>query len=280
MTQGSALVLDARRPVAGGYPALMRDMRTMHGVSELRLIESTELRRKLAEQVTKTYEDNAISIVAWYGRSEAVLMPMDLWNLGRQRRAVDEMMVERIGTRDGRDKLRTLTADLRRGRHTIMTVWREDRAAFAPYDWARAAFPEWGLPEVSHEPTNPRPSADCVQVVYRKSRSVQELLAEFTEAKDPQWEVDRRLSAGPRRIPVDRRAWLRGVVYVEDGVVVRVRALDPQGEWEDVSDKVSLAPVSAPLTREQIQEQLPALRMFPGERRPAPQGAPREYVDL
>jgi hypothetical protein len=284
MAQMLTLVAERRGPVVwpmGGFPDVMRDMRKMHDVSELRLIDITELRRKLAEQVKKTYEDNAITVVAWFDQPGGVLMPMEFWDLGQQRQPVDEMLVERIGTRAGRDKLRVLRDELRRGKHTIMTIWSDDRAAFAPYDWARSAFPEWDLPEVLKEPAaDKQPSGDCVQVVYRKSATARDLLAEFVDSADPQWEVDRRLSGGPGRIPLDRRPWLRAVVIVEDGVVARVRALDPDGTWEDVTDKVSLAPVSAPLTREQIEERLPALRMFPGDQRLAPQGAPREYVDL
>lgn len=282
----SMLVAEIRGPVTWPMVGLLeavRDMRKMHDVSELRLIDITELRRKLAEQVKKTYEDDAITIVAWFDQPGGVLMPMESWHLGQQRQPVDEMLVERIGTRAGRDKLRVLKDELRRGKHTIMTIWSDDRAAFAPYDWARRAFPEWDLPEVLKEPpADKRPSKDCVQVVYRKSTTARDLLAEFADAPDPQWEVDRRLSGGPGRIPSERRAWLRGVVYVEDGVVARVRALDPEGAWEDATDndKVSLAPVSAPLTREQVEQRLPGLRMFPGDQRLAPQGAPREYVDL
>lgn len=293
VAQALVPVLDARRPrtcSSQGAPATMRDMRKILRVSEIRRIDSTQLRRKLAEQVTRTYEDNTITIVAWHDEPGGVLMPMEFWHLGQQDRPgqpgqpVDEALVERIGTRAGRDKIRVMKDELRRGRHTIMTVWSDDRAVFAPYDWARSAFPEWELPEVLREPrTSQKPSGDCVQVVYRKAQSARDLLAEFADAKDPQWEVDRRLSGGPARIPLDRRPWLRAVVYVEDGVVARVRKLDPQGDWEDVSDKVSLAPVSAPLTREQVEEQFPTLRrlrVLPGEQRLASQGAPREYIDL
>ncbi|WP_433635480.1 hypothetical protein [Nocardia sp. CA-120079] len=284
MAQMSALVTDTRGPrmcLAGRFPDAMRDMRKIRQVPELRLIDITKLRRKLAEQVNETYEQEAVTVVAWFDQPGGVLMPMKYWHLGQRSQPVDEMLVERIGTRAGRDKLRVLRDELRRGKHTIMTVWSDDRAAFAPYEWTRRAFPEWELPEVLKEPSGDnRPAGDCVQVVYRKSQSARVLLDEFADAADPQWEVDRRLSGGPGRIPLDRRPWLRGVVYVEDGVVARVRALDPRGVWEDVSDKVSLAPVSAPLTREQVEEQLPTLRIFPGEQRLAAQGSPREYIEL
>ncbi|GAB4590314.1 hypothetical protein Ntsu_81460 [Nocardia sp. IFM 10818] len=70
------------------------------------------------------------------------------------------------------------------------------------------------------------------------------------------------------------------LVLVVDGRVERVRAVDPAGEWVEQADGYVLAPVSAPLTRAEIDERFPGLGLYPGDARAVAPGQAREYIDL
>ncbi|MEU5417808.1 hypothetical protein [Streptomyces sp. NPDC020667] len=74
---------------------------------------------------------------------------------------------------------------------------------------------------------------------------------------------------------------LRLVVYVSDGMIVRVREVQRDRRWEprDEDAKVAL-PLSAPLTQEDLKEKYPALPFALGGPRPMVRGKIREYVSL
>ncbi|WP_156052425.1 hypothetical protein [Nocardia carnea] len=243
------------------------------------VIEYDYLRSHLSQELKKAYHDDGISVVAYLDHPVGVLMSRGVWALGQQEKSVPRtLMDEPLNSRAARPKLRVLRERLEKGRHITLTVW-DNEAIIAPYDWAREAFPDWDLPEVLQPAAEATQGENCVQVVYRAPRTVAKLRKEFADAEDPEWEMDRRLSATRSYVPADRRARMRGVVYVEGGRIVRIRALDPDGEWTDLGDRVSLAPVSAPLTREEVDSQLPGLKLYPGDLRLAPRGASREYLD-
>jgi len=68
---------------------------------------------------------------------------------------------------------------------------------------------------------------------------------------------------------------------VADGVVARVRAVDPeQSRWMSDDRGYVDVPVGPPLTELQIARQLPTLGMTVGDPRPHVRGKIREYVSL
>ncbi|MGF6881720.1 hypothetical protein ABH933_001231 [Nocardia sp. GP40] len=232
----------------------------------------------------------AVHIVRRYGVPEVVLLPEAEWRRGRRAVAVDDMFISELPSKDARTQWRKLRVSVRDGHHTAVTVSGVVQGVLAPYRWAVRAFPEWKLPDAPNAVV-PSPGAavgrvvvqgpECVMVTYRGAARQRKLEEEFAGTTDPAWEMDRRLSAGPARVPADRRARMRAVVVVIDGQVARVRAVDPEGEWVDVEGtRVSLAPLGAPLSRAEIDERFPTLGLYPGDERRAAQGSPREYVDL
>ncbi|MCK9868867.1 hypothetical protein MRI28_04245 [Nocardiopsis dassonvillei] len=58
-----------------------------------------------------------------------------------------------------------------------------------------------------------------------------------------------------------RRRHLKAIVYVANGIVVRIRAIDPDGKWEDDDRGYAAVPVGPPLTNDEIAEQLPGLSL-------------------
>jgi len=73
---------------------------------------------------------------------------------------------------------------------------------------------------------------------------------------------------------------LKGVVYVADGVVARVRAVRPDGTWQYDDRGYADVPLTAPLTGAQIAEQFPTLGIRTGDARPHVRGKIREYQPL
>lgn len=249
-------------------------------VSRMRVIEYDYLRTHLSEELKRAYRDDEVAVVAYLDQPIAVLMSHGVWAVGQQNKAVPATLVdEPINSRAARPMLRELREKLERGRHITVTVWK-DQAVIAPYEWARTAFPDWDLPEILQPPTDETQGENSALIVFRSTRTLQKLRAEFEGADDPEWEMDRRLGYSRWPISEERRKRLRGVVYVEAGRIVRVRALDPDAEWTDIEGHVSLAPVSTPLDREEIDSRLPGLGLYPGDQRLAPQGAAREFLDF
>ncbi|MFE3002785.1 hypothetical protein ACFXG4_48495 [Nocardia sp. NPDC059246] len=214
-----------------------------------------------------------VVVVTWEGRAEAVLVPVGLWE------AVTGSAVGGAGEDEvvvfsasqvplGLAKVREL---LGQGVAVAVAAHKAVKAMFVPVGWAREMLPELGLPPGESLPEE-------VLVVYRSRRRAQALAAEFAGAPDAVWEGDRRLSAGPTVIPVRVRAGLVAVAYVEEGRVARVRAVDRAGEWADVSETVSLAPVGECLTAEQVDALLPGTGVVLGAERVAPPGVWREFL--
>ncbi|MEV6820480.1 hypothetical protein AB0M72_17160 [Nocardiopsis dassonvillei] len=75
-----------------------------------------------------------------------------------------------------------------------------------------------------------------------------------------------------------RRRHLKAIVYVANGIVVRIRAIDPDGKWEDDDRGYAAVPVGPPLTNDEIAEQLPGLSLRVGDARPHVRGKLREYL--
>jgi hypothetical protein len=86
----------------------------------------------------------------------------------------------------------------------------------------------------------------------------------------------------PVATPARARARLRGtrIVYVADGVVVRVRGIDPAGKWIPDDRGYVEAPVTGPLSDLQIAERLPTLGIRLGDSRPHVRGKIRDYLPL
>ncbi|MBB2940480.1 hypothetical protein FB565_000184 [Actinoplanes lutulentus] len=65
-----------------------------------------------------------------------------------------------------------------------------------------------------------------------------------------------------------RRPRVKGIVYVVNGVVTRVRAIDPNGQWDEDDRGYVDVPVTKPLTDVEIAQQFPSLPLRVGEERP------------
>ncbi|MGX1811458.1 hypothetical protein ACWIGI_37525 [Nocardia sp. NPDC055321] len=249
--------------------------------SGVEIIE-TEVLRDHWSAMWRKAADGQVVQVNRYGRApSAMLISTGLWREGQHAHpelaVADSRVIERTST-TARIAVSEIIDDLEQGNHTLVLFRGRPQAVFAPYDWVRAAFPELRLAAIEDRAGNDL--VDQVLVVYRKARTEQRLIREFAAEADPVWEADRRLTSLRGPIPVRRREILHGVVYVVDGRVARVRALEPSGHWHEAGAAVSLAPVSKILSRKQIDELLPTLRMYPGDARAASVGASREYVNL
>ncbi len=236
------------------------------------MVTFSTLTRALAPHVNEAFEDNHVIVLERSKKPAGVLMGHDLWLIG-QERAIEPARAEEMNSRRAQNAMKPIREHLDQGVHTIVTVDSHPKAVFAPYEWARELFPELGLPATPQPP-------ESALIVYRSLNRLAELDAEFAGTPDPEFEMDRRLSAGPTRIPAIRRNRLRAVVYVHDGVVARVRTLDPHAQWEDLPGPFSLAPVSPPLTALQIERKLPGLPLRPGDKQEQRWGTWREYLDL
>jgi DNA invertase Pin-like site-specific DNA recombinase len=122
---------------------------------------------------------------------------------------------------------------------------------------------------------------DCVLVVYRNTRSGKvdqsnRRYGETGQSENVQLEADRKWWP----IASTRRPRVKAIVYVVDGVVARVRGIDPAGTWEEDDRGFVDAPVTSPLSEAQIAKQLPTLSLQLGDARPRIRGRIREYLPL
>ena len=127
-----------------------------------------------------------------------------------------------------------------------------------------------------------RHHGDCVLVVYRNTRpgkidpDTSRRYGETGQSEAVQLEADRKWwLIGPARQPK-----LKGFVYVADGVVSRVRAVQPGAAWQYDDRGYADVPLTAPLTDAQITAQFPTLGIRPGDARPHVRGKIREYQGL
>lgn len=122
---------------------------------------------------------------------------------------------------------------------------------------------------------------DCVLVVYRNTRpgkidpGTNRRYGETGRGESVQLEADRKWwPVAPVR---ERR--FKGMVYVVDGTVARVRAVQPGGAWQRDRGYADI-PLTPTLTGQQIAEQFPALGIRLGDPRPHVRGKIREYLPL
>lgn len=122
---------------------------------------------------------------------------------------------------------------------------------------------------------------DCVLVVYRNTRTAKvdadnRRYGETGAGERVQLDADRKwFPIGPAR-----RGRLKAIVYVVDGIVVRVRGVDPDGAWQEDDRGYADVPVTKPLTELQIVRRLPTLNLALGDERPHVRGKIREYLSL
>lgn len=125
---------------------------------------------------------------------------------------------------------------------------------------------------------------DCALIVYRSSRTkvnpdTNRRYGETYASEMVQHEADRRWWP----IASTRRRKLEAIVYVVDGTVARVRAVDPDIACNPDDDRgyadIGKA-LSAPLTELQIARRLPTLGVQLGDPRPHIKGKLREYIPL
>ena len=124
--------------------------------------------------------------------------------------------------------------------------------------------------------------ADCVLLVYRNTRpgkvdpDTNRRYGETGQSERTQLEADRKWwPVAPARQPR-----LKGLVYVVNGTVARIRAVDPDGAWERDDRGYADIPLTAPLTDIQVAEQFPTLGIHLRDQRPHVRGKLREYLPL
>jgi DNA invertase Pin-like site-specific DNA recombinase len=123
---------------------------------------------------------------------------------------------------------------------------------------------------------------NCVLVVYRgtgrsKTDAGNRRLGETGAAETVQLEADRKWWP----IAPARRPKVKAIVYVADGTIARVRAVDDDPRaWHEDDRGYADAPVGPPLTDPQIAERLPTLAIRLGDPRPHTRGKLREYLML
>lgn len=122
---------------------------------------------------------------------------------------------------------------------------------------------------------------DCVLVVYRNSKAktdpdTNRRYGETGRSEKVQREADSKWWP----IAPARRSRVKGIVYVVDGTVTRIRAIDPTGIWDEDDRGYADAPVTKPLTALQAARQFPTLELQLGQARPHVRGKIREYVAL
>ncbi|MGV9838029.1 recombinase family protein [Nocardia niigatensis] len=125
------------------------------------------------------------------------------------------------------------------------------------------------------------PYTDCALIVYRNSKAKVDSdgnrrYGETRASEAVQLEADRKWWP----IAEARRRHLKALVYVVDGVVTRVRAVDPDGAWHTDDRGYCDVPVSPPLTDIEIARTLPTLGLALGDTRPHVKGKLREYISL
>jgi hypothetical protein len=123
---------------------------------------------------------------------------------------------------------------------------------------------------------------DCVLVVYRNTRpgkvdlDTNRRYGETGQSEKVQLEADRKWwNVAPARAPR-----LKGVVYVVNGAVARIRAVDPDGTWQRDDRGYADIPLTRPLSDVQIAEQFPTLGIRLRDQRPHVRGKLREYLPL
>ena len=123
---------------------------------------------------------------------------------------------------------------------------------------------------------------DFVLVVYRNTRpgkidrDTNRRYGETGASEAVQFEADRKWF----NIGAPQRSRLKGIVYVVDGIVRRVRGVDPDGTWHYDDRGFADIPVTAPLTDVEIARRLPTLPLRPGDQRPHVKGKIREYLPV
>lgn len=122
---------------------------------------------------------------------------------------------------------------------------------------------------------------DCVLVAYRNTRpgkvdDSDRRYGETGQSEKVQMEADRKWwPVAPARQPR-----LKGIVYVVNGTVARIRAVNPEGAWQRDDRGYADIPLTPPLTEIQAAEQFPTLGLRLGDQRPHVKGKIREYLTL
>jgi DNA invertase Pin-like site-specific DNA recombinase len=121
----------------------------------------------------------------------------------------------------------------------------------------------------------------CVLIVYRNTRpgkidDANRRYGETGQSERTQLEADRKWW----NVAPARQARLKGMVYVVNGTVARIRAVDPDGTWERDDRGYAAIPLTPPLTGLQVAEQFPTLGIRLGDHRPHVRGKIREYLPL
>ncbi|WP_067722941.1 recombinase family protein [Nocardia yamanashiensis] len=125
------------------------------------------------------------------------------------------------------------------------------------------------------------PYTDCVLVIYRNSKTKVDpdgnrRYGETRASEAVQLEADRKWWP----IADARRKHVKALVYVVDGVVTRVRAVDPGGRWQVDDRGYADVPVGPPLSEVEIARLLPSLDLRLGDTRASVKGKLREYLSL
>jgi hypothetical protein len=124
---------------------------------------------------------------------------------------------------------------------------------------------------------------DCALVVYRNTRTrkvdadTNRRYGETGAGERFQRDADRKW------FPIAPARWprLKAIVYVVDGNVARMRAVEAElSKWDTDDRGYADVPVTTPLTEVQIAQQLPTLGIALGDHRPHVRGKVREYVSL
>ncbi|UGY92273.1 hypothetical protein [Streptomyces gobiensis] len=186
-------------------------------------------------------------------------------------------MQGKAGIRDLLEQLRTI--------ETRQNRLREEHAAVIREIVARAGGVSQAAALLGLDPKTVRArerAAGVVMVVYRGIHT-----AKVAPDGRPHGETGRGEDSPAQRdadrmwftIGKDKRPLLRGVVYVVDGRVVRVREVE-DGPWqEDAAGKVAL-PLSPPLTPAALADRFATLPLSIGAPRPMVRGRIREYIAL
>lgn len=123
---------------------------------------------------------------------------------------------------------------------------------------------------------------DFALIVYRNTRSTKvdadtnRRYGETGASEKVQYDADRMWW----KIAPARQHHLQAIVYVADGTVARIRAVDPDGPWDHDDRGYAAVPVSAPLSNDEVAERLPTLGLRVGEARPHVKGKLREHLTL
>ncbi|MEV6073393.1 recombinase family protein [Nocardia sp. NPDC052001] len=122
---------------------------------------------------------------------------------------------------------------------------------------------------------------DCALLVYRNSKTKVDpdgnrRYGETHASEKVQLDADRKWWP----VADVRRGHLKAIVYIVDGVVTRVRAVDPEGTWHTDDRGYCDVPVTAPLSELEVARTLPTLPVQLGEHRSHVKGKLREYISL